>query len=109
MWSRSTWDSKEDRCPNSLGQKLHRNGFDSSPGAAGTKTEFVKCGSFRLEKNKMHAVNLELIYEHDLYKFNYILNGGGLDERSSEEGGSGCCGNIEAGMPPGNTGNTDGT
>ena len=57
----------------------------------------------------MHAVNLELIYEHDLYKFNYILNGGGLDERSSEEGGSGCCGNIEAGMPPGNTGNTVGT
>lgn len=37
------------------------------------------------------------------------INGGGLDERSSELGGSGCCGNIEAGIPPGNTGNTDGT
>ena len=33
----------------------------------------------------------------------------GLDDLSSPGGGRGCCGNIEAGIPPGNTGNTEGT
>lgn len=35
-----------------------------------------------------------------------IKQGEGLSGRSSADCGSGCCGNMEAGMPPGNTGNT---
>ena len=34
---------------------------------------------------------------------------GGLAGLSSPGGGRGCCGNMEAGIPPGNTGNTVGT
>lgn len=44
-----------------------------------------------------------------LIKNIFILNGGGLWDLSSPGGGSGCCGNIEAGIPPGKTGNTEGT
>ena len=32
VWSLSTWDSRDDRCPNSLGQYEHLKGLDSKPG-----------------------------------------------------------------------------
>ena len=85
---------------------MQRKGFDSKPGAAGTERKGYSTQDCSREIYDMQTINLNNLHR---FSFSYILNGGGLDERSSELGGSGCCGNIEAGIPPGNTGNTDGT